>query len=103
QGKAPKCTKCEERENVWIKQEKCPHTIGQLNPTIVLYGDSHPKGLKINQITAQNQYKADCLIIIEGDCDEWIKLVNIELSNVKKMTTTRLSKNQLKKTNNKIK
>ncbi|CAG8699974.1 23443_t:CDS:2, partial [Racocetra persica] len=64
QDKVPKCTKYEERENVWIKQEKYPNTIGQLNPTIVLYGDSYPKGLKINQITVQNQHKADCLIII---------------------------------------
>ncbi|CAG8654247.1 1335_t:CDS:2, partial [Cetraspora pellucida] len=129
QGKAPKCTKCEERENTWEKEGKRPHTIGQLKPTVILYGDSHPKGQEICQIATHDQNKADCLIIIgtslripgvkalikdfaravhdrngyvilvntrdvvtkewnglidfqiEGACDEWVKLVNIELSN----------------------
>ncbi|CAG8560874.1 34468_t:CDS:2, partial [Racocetra persica] len=54
QGKAPKWPRCEEKENIRIKQGKRPHTIGQLYLTIILYGDSHPKGLEINQIAAQD-------------------------------------------------
>ncbi|CAG8481484.1 9424_t:CDS:2, partial [Cetraspora pellucida] len=64
QNKVPKCTRYEEKENVQIEQGNCPHTIGQLNPTIILYSDSHLKRLEINQIAAQDQHKADCLIII---------------------------------------
>ncbi|CAG8763226.1 18578_t:CDS:1, partial [Gigaspora margarita] len=50
--------------NAQIEQERHPHTIGQLKPTVILYGDSHPKGLEIGQIAMYNQNKADCLIII---------------------------------------
>ncbi|CAG8460934.1 18255_t:CDS:1, partial [Cetraspora pellucida] len=39
---------------------------------------------------------------IEGACDEWVELVNIELSNVEKMAAKRSSKNKLNKTNNEI-
>ncbi|CAG8752713.1 10963_t:CDS:2, partial [Cetraspora pellucida] len=64
QGKAPKCTKCKERENTRKKEGKRPHTIGQLKPTVILYGDSHPKGQEISQIATHDQNKADCLIIV---------------------------------------
>ncbi|CAG8617057.1 17414_t:CDS:2 [Cetraspora pellucida] len=109
-----------------FKQGRRPHTIGHLKPTVILYDDSHPKGLEIGKIAKHDEKKADCLIIMgtslripgvkalikdfasavhnhkEGACDEWVELVNIELSNVEKMTATRPSKNQLTKTNNKI-
>ncbi|KAF0506646.1 DHS-like NAD/FAD-binding domain-containing protein [Gigaspora margarita] len=142
QGEAPNCPGCEEREDARIEQGRRPHTIGQLKPTVILYGDSHPKGLEICQIAAQDQDKADCLVImgtslripgvkalikdfaravhdregyvilvnatdvvtkewnglidyqIEGTCDEWVKLVDIELSNIERTTAARLLKNQ---------
>ncbi|CAG8511209.1 24113_t:CDS:2, partial [Racocetra persica] len=37
QGKASKCPRCKKKENVQIKEGKHPHTIGQLEPTIILY------------------------------------------------------------------
>ncbi|CAG8550919.1 14112_t:CDS:2, partial [Racocetra fulgida] len=41
-----------------------PHTIGHLKLTVILYGDSHPKGLEISKIVKHDKKKADCLIII---------------------------------------
>ncbi|CAG8791164.1 34489_t:CDS:10, partial [Gigaspora margarita] len=64
QGEAPNCSECEEKENTRIEQGRRPHTIGQLKLTIILYGDSHPKGLEICQIAIHNKKKADCLIIM---------------------------------------
>ncbi|CAG8525967.1 12855_t:CDS:2 [Racocetra fulgida] len=129
QGEAPNCPGCEER--------------------VILYGDSHPKGLEICQIAEQDKDKADCLVImgtslripgvkalikdfaravhdregyvilvnatdvvtkewnglidyqIEGTCDEWVKLVEIELSNIERTTATRLLKSKSAITNNK--
>ncbi|CAG8663408.1 12014_t:CDS:2 [Cetraspora pellucida] len=149
QGEAPNCPGCEEREDARIEQGRRPHTIGQLKPTVILYGDSHPKGLEICQIAEQDKDKADCLVImgtslripgvkalikdfaravhdregyvilvnatdvvtkewnglidyqIEGTCDEWVKLVEIELSNIERMTATRLLKSKSAVTNNK--
>ncbi|RIB18250.1 DHS-like NAD/FAD-binding domain-containing protein [Gigaspora rosea] len=63
-GKAPNCPKCEERENTRAEQGLRPHFIGQLKPTVILYGDTHPKGLEISQIAIRDQNKADCLIIM---------------------------------------
>ncbi|CAG8649876.1 7846_t:CDS:2, partial [Dentiscutata heterogama] len=51
-------------ENVRNEQGKRPRPIGQLKPTIILYGDSHPKGLEISLIAANDQDKADCLTIM---------------------------------------
>ncbi|CAG8556667.1 1719_t:CDS:2 [Gigaspora margarita] len=47
-----------------VKQVRQPHFIGQLKPTVILYGDIHPKGLEISQIAIRDQDKADCLIIM---------------------------------------
>ncbi|KAF0487814.1 DHS-like NAD/FAD-binding domain-containing protein [Gigaspora margarita] len=145
EGKAPNCPKCEERENTRVKQGKRSHFIGQLKPTVILYGDTHPKGLEISQIAIREQNKADCLIImgnslriprvkdlirdfaravhghngyvilvnamdvankgwngvidyqIEGTCDEWVKLVDLELLNGKRiLTMTKISLPNLK-------
>ncbi|RIB01407.1 DHS-like NAD/FAD-binding domain-containing protein [Gigaspora rosea] len=142
EGEAPNCPKCEEREKIRAEQRRRPHFIGQLKPTVILYGDTHPKGLEIGQIAAYDQNKADCLIImgtslripgvkflikdfakavherkgyvimvndmnvvtkewngiidyqIEGTCDEWVKLVGIELSNVKGKKKPRIQNNK---------
>ncbi|CAG8793396.1 6949_t:CDS:2, partial [Dentiscutata erythropus] len=63
-GEAPNCPKCEERENTRAKQGKRPHYIGQLKLTVILYSDTHPKRLEINQIAIHDQDKADCLVIM---------------------------------------
>ncbi|CAG8660002.1 14563_t:CDS:2, partial [Acaulospora colombiana] len=125
-----------------LEQGRRPHTIGQLKPTVLLYGDEHPKGYEISQIAAQDENRADCLVVmgtslripgvrsliknfsravhdrngyvilvnksdvvrrewngiidyqIEGTCDEWVKLVEVELSKIeKKMTLKKLPKN----------
>ncbi|CAG8775843.1 3096_t:CDS:2, partial [Gigaspora margarita] len=105
-----------ERQIAPNMKRKAPHTIGQLKPTVILYGDSHPKGLEIGvkaliKNFARAIYGRGGFVIlvnatdvvtkgwngiidyqIEGTCDEWVKLVNIELSNIKKITATRLSK-----------
>ncbi|CAG8856190.1 5668_t:CDS:2, partial [Gigaspora margarita] len=60
----PNCPECVERENKRVKQGRRPHFIGQLKPTVILYGDTHPKGLEISQIAKCDQDKADCLIIM---------------------------------------
>ncbi|CAG8840942.1 12729_t:CDS:1, partial [Racocetra persica] len=51
-------------ENARIEQGRRPHTIGHLKLTVILYGDSHPKGLEIRQIAEHDQYKVDCLVIM---------------------------------------
>ncbi|RIB07910.1 hypothetical protein C2G38_2213064 [Gigaspora rosea] len=84
--------------------KNCQAQVVQLHGTLanlqlILYSDNYPKELEIGQIAADNQNKADCLIIIgtslrisgngiidyqiECTCDEWVKLVGIELSNFK--------------------
>ncbi|CAG8677967.1 10140_t:CDS:2, partial [Cetraspora pellucida] len=143
QGKPPNCPGCEEKESVRIKQGRRPHTIGQLKPTVILYGDTHPKGLEFGQIATYDQDKTDCLIImgtslripgikalikdfsravhgcngyvilvnatdvvtkewngiidyqIEGTCDEWVKLVDKELSNIERMPLSKKRKERL--------
>ncbi|CAG8559192.1 23834_t:CDS:2, partial [Racocetra persica] len=140
---APNFPECQEKENDRVKRRQRPRLIGQLKPTIILYGDSHPKGLEIVQFAGQDQDKADCLIImgtslrifgvkalikdfasavhgrngyvilvndtdvvtkewkgiidcqIEGTCDEWVKFVDVELSNVERMRTMKLLKRKI--------
>ncbi|CAG8772401.1 2329_t:CDS:1, partial [Cetraspora pellucida] len=41
-----------------------PYTIGQLNLTIILYGNLHYKELEISEIAKPDKKRADCLIII---------------------------------------
>ncbi|KAF0550642.1 DHS-like NAD/FAD-binding domain-containing protein [Gigaspora margarita] len=70
---------------------------------VILYGDKHPNEFAIGEIAAFVQDKVDCLIImgtslkipvtkewngvidyqIVGNCDDWIELIDKELSNVK--------------------
>ncbi|KAF0480819.1 DHS-like NAD/FAD-binding domain-containing protein [Gigaspora margarita] len=91
EGEAPNCPECVERgkyikyriflnkiiqNNIFnnmfliinrkqkVKQGKRPHFIGQLKPTVILYSDTHPKGLEISQIAKRDQDKADCLLIM---------------------------------------
>ncbi|CAG8844945.1 399_t:CDS:2, partial [Gigaspora margarita] len=45
EGEVPNCSECVER--------------------VILYADTHPKGLEISQIAKHDQNKADCLIIME--------------------------------------
>ncbi|CAG8790625.1 14081_t:CDS:2, partial [Racocetra fulgida] len=56
-GETLNCPECQEKG-------QRSHLIGQLKPPIILYGDSHPKGLEIGPFAEQDQDKADCLIII---------------------------------------
>ncbi|RIB24366.1 DHS-like NAD/FAD-binding domain-containing protein [Gigaspora rosea] len=39
----PNCSECEEREYERNLENKRKHTIGQLKPAVILYGDKHPK------------------------------------------------------------
>ncbi|CAG8729066.1 734_t:CDS:1 [Acaulospora morrowiae] len=131
-------------EDARLEQGRRPHAIGQLKPTVLLYGDEHPKGYEISQIAAQDENRADCLVVmgtslkipgvrnliknfsravhdrngyvilvnksdvvrrewngiidyqIEGTCDDWVRLVDIELTNIeKKRILKKLPKNNL--------
>ncbi|CAG8533724.1 561_t:CDS:10 [Gigaspora margarita] len=64
EGGAPNCSECVKRENTRVKQKRQLHFIGQLKPTVILYSDTHPKGLEISQIAKCDQNKADCLLIM---------------------------------------
>ncbi|CAG8732741.1 10830_t:CDS:2, partial [Racocetra persica] len=104
QGKAPKCTKCEERGKKCLDQTR---KVSSYNWTAK---SDNIKALIKDFARAVHNHNGYVILVnatdvvtkewnslidfqIEGDCDEWVKLVNIELLNVKKMTTTRLSKN----------
>ncbi|CAJ0844332.1 8493_t:CDS:2 [Entrophospora sp. SA101] len=63
-GAAPSCPSCEKRETERREQKKRYHRVGELKPTVVLYGDHHPHGLEIGQIAAKDKQKADCLIVM---------------------------------------
>ncbi|RHZ54343.1 hypothetical protein Glove_428g90 [Diversispora epigaea] len=129
-GEAPLCPNCENQEENRVKQGRRPHPVGKLIPMVLLYGDEHPNGVEISQLSAHDQSRADCLLImgtslkipgvktlikkfaravhdrnghvimvnksdvvrrewngfidyqVEGDCDEWIKIVEGELAEV---------------------
>ncbi|CAG8543135.1 2684_t:CDS:2, partial [Dentiscutata heterogama] len=47
-----------------VKCQIAPTVKRKLKLTVILYGDSHPKGLEIGQISAHDQDKANCLVIM---------------------------------------
>jgi NAD-dependent SIR2 family protein deacetylase len=64
-GELPSCPQCESRiEERRIQEKRSLGQGGFLRPSIILYGESHPKGEDIYELQIIDEKRADCLLVV---------------------------------------